>query len=513
MAMDDAATAVTQQQQRARAMIEGAPAPTTGQQAGQHWSEQLAAIAHQIEAHRRATEHAQRMHVVGQLGLAEAFADNQRRGELVHTRRGPLRPWRGVRAEARREPDGSWRGALWVPTRSGDVVVRAEVPSRIVQALCAGSNGVVSIGHGRGCVVSGAVITGFDIGAGGIATAVPGGARAKGYPAGYGSASWQGGDWEDEDEEEAGDEWDEAEEMAGLEIGFFWFIPLIAAGIAAAAGAATAGITAASRPPTDAEVRERMERDRRQGGGAPRMMLAQTAQGGAADPRTGAAIATPYSGPISPPPGAPQNGYEPNWPEQEEEEDWVEGWSVGAGGGGSSGAGGAAGGGGFDWGSVVRGATDLAGAGIRAAGGAGGGSAPRRPAPRRPAPAPRRAPARTPARTPARPPAAARPPTGRQAALQAAQGGQLNASQIQQLVAQLGAGSLLSDAGEQLGVMSPALARLLRGSLRAVDAQAASMIGDPAAVAALRAARQSTEGRVQAALRIADALLELTTPR
>lgn len=78
----------------------------------------------------------------------------------------------------------------------------------------------------------------------------------------------------------------------------------------------------------------------------------------------------------------------------------------------------------------------------------------------------------------------------------------------------LGAGGLLgsalgtvNDAPGLFGSMADPIASLLRTSLRAVDSAAGSAVGDPAARDAIRAARQSTERRVAAALRMAEAAL------
>jgi hypothetical protein len=64
-------------------------------------------------------------------------------------------------------------------------------------------------------------------------------------------------------------------------------------------------------------------------------------------------------------------------------------------------------------------------------------------------------------------------------------------------------------APEQFGTLAPAVAGLLRTALRALDTHAAATLGDPAARAALRRARQSTERRVAHALRIAESLLQV----
>jgi hypothetical protein len=81
----------------------------------------------------------------------------------------------------------------------------------------------------------------------------------------------------------------------------------------------------------------------------------------------------------------------------------------------------------------------------------------------------------------------------------------------------LGAGQALAQAalsaiGDPLGLygqLQPALAGLLRGALRGLDATAAAALGDQGARDALTAARQSAESRVAAALRIVTALLSL----
>ena len=80
------------------------------------------------------------------------------------------------------------------------------------------------------------------------------------------------------------------------------------------------------------------------------------------------------------------------------------------------------------------------------------------------------------------------------------------------LASMLGGGALLNpiaqmpmpQATDLFGASAPGVAQMVRGALRSLDTQAAANIADPAARAALQAARESTEQRVANALRIAD---------